>query len=416
MSQRARDSASAGEVVVTGIGLVSPVGGDASSTMKALLAGESGVELLADPAREQSPVHVHAPVSDTALTGISRQERRRLDRSSLLALQAAREAWKDAGEPEVESDRLASVISTGVGGLLTIFSGYDRFLEKGYAGMPVTTVPALMPNSSAALIAIEYGARAAAVSLASACASGADALAHALRLFRDDEIDMAIVGGTEAVIHPVALSAFGALRALSTSSDPSAASRPFDRDRDGFVLGEGAAIMVVERRRHAIARGARIWGKLLGAGSTCDATHLVAPDPTGEGSAKAIRKALRSAELAASDVTFVSAHATSTPPGDLAEWRALRDAFGSSLPDIGVTAVKSAIGHLVGASGAVGAAVTAMSLYQGQIPPTQNLDNLDQEIELDVVQGAPRSIGGGAALVNSSGFGGHNVAIVMASD
>jgi 3-oxoacyl-[acyl-carrier-protein] synthase II len=406
------------DIVITGIGIVSPVGASAHSTMRALLKGESGVTLLPESQRALSPVHLHATVDDAALTDVTRVERRRLDRSAQLALQAAREAWRDAGEPDVEPARLASVVSSGMGGLQTIFAGYEYYATKGYVGLPAYIVPALMSNSSSAVIACEYGAHAAAVSLASACASGADALAYALRLFLADEIDVAIIGGTEAVVHPITLSAFATLRALSTrSDDPAAASRPFDRDRDGFVLGEGAAVLVAERRRHAIARRARIWGRLLGAGSSCDAAHVVAPEPTGRWSAEAMRKALRSAGVVPADVAFVSAHATATQQGDVAEARALHGAFGNAISDIGVTALKSAIGHLIGAAGPVAVAVALMSLHQGIIPATQNLDNLDPEIELDVVHGAPRPLArDGVVLVNSSGFGGHNVAVVVAKD
>ena len=418
MTDRRRPSAAPDDVVITGIGMVSPLGGSAQATMRALLNAESGVRLLPESQHELSPVHLHAPVADAGLTDVTRVERRRLDRSTQLAVQATREAWQDADRPGVESARLAAVVATGVGGLLTIFTGYQHYTAKGYVGLPAFTVPALMPNSTAAVIAAEYGANAGAVSLASACASGADALAYALRLFKDDEIDVAIVGGTEAVIHPLTLSAFAALRALSTrNTEPARASRPFDRDRDGFVLGEGAAILVLERERHAAARGARVRGRLLGAGTSCDAAHLVAPDPSGKWSAEAMRKALRSAGAEPADVEFVYAHATATPNGDTAEWRALQTAFGGALADISVTAVKSAIGHLIGAAGPVAAALAVMSLETGLVPPTQNLDNPDPEIELDLVRDAPRALSrGGLALVNSSGFGGHNAVIVMGKD
>jgi len=418
MAERSPSSAVADEIVITGIGIVSPVGGTASATMQALLKAESGVSLLPGAQHHLSPVHLQAPVADAALAILTAAERRRLDRSVQLALQAAREAWQDAGAPEVEPARLASIVSSGIGGVLTVLAGHEHYLKKGYVGVPATIVPALMSNSSSAVIAAEYGAHGAAVSLASACASGADAVAYALRLFREDEIDVAVVGGTEAIVHPMTLSAFASLRALSTrNSDPAGASRPFDRDRDGFVLGEGSAILVAERRRHAVARGARIWGRLLGAGATCDAAHMVAPEPSGKWSAEAMRKALRSAGVQSSDVEMVSAHATSTPQGDVAEGRALQAAFGSAITDIKVTAVKSAIGHLIGAAGPMAVALAVMSLHEGLIPPTQNLDNLDPEIELNVVHGAPQSLTrDGVALVNSSGFGGHNVAVVVGKD
>ena len=408
----------ADDIVITGLGVVSPVGGDASSTMKALLSGESGITLLPEDQRPGTPVHLCAPVDDSALTRVSRRERLRHDRSVHLALQAGREGWQDAGAPQAEPSRVASVIATGMGGLTILLGLYERYLVRGPVSVPAHTITGIMANASAALLASEIGARAAAVSLASACASGADAIAHAMRLLGADEVDVALAGGTEAIIHPVTLSAFAALRALSARhDDPSRASRPFDRDRDGFVLGEGAAVLVMERRRHAEARAARIWARVAGAGSTCDGALLVAPDPTGRWNAEAIGKALRAAQAAPSDVSCVSAHATATVVGDLAEAEALKKAFGRSLGGIGVTALKSSFGHMIGASGAVAAAVAAMSVRDRVVPPTRNLDHLDPAIDLDVVRGKPRPLPAGAVvLVNAAGFGGHNTAIVVAGE
>ena len=408
----------ADDIVITGLGVVSPVGADARSTMKALLSGESGVRLLPEGQRERTPVYLCAPVDDNALTQVSRRERLRHDRSVHLALQAGREAWQDAGAPAAEPSRTASVVATGMGGLTILLGLYDRYLLRGPISVPAHTITGIMANASSALLATEIGARAAAVSLASACASGADAIAHALRLFRSDEIDVALAGGTEAIVHPVTLSAFAALRALSSRhDDPSHASRPFDRDRDGFVLGEGAGVLVMERRRHAEARGARIWARVAGAGSTCDGSHLVAPDPTGHWNAEAIGKALRTAQLRPADVAWVSAHATATVVGDLAETEALKKAFGATLGGIGVTALKSSFGHMIGASGAVAAAVAAMSVRDKAVPPTRNLDHLDPAIDLDVVRGKPRPLPAGAAvLVNAAGFGGHNTALVIVGE
>ncbi len=405
----------ADDIVITGLGIVSPVGGDARSTMKALLSGESGVTLLPEEQRERTPVYLGGLVDDASLTRISRKEKLRHDRSVHLALQAGREAWEDAGAPEAEPSRAASVVATGMGGLTMLIGLYDRYLVKGPVSVPAHTIPGIMANASSALLATEIGARAAAVSLASACASGADAIAHAMRLFRNDEIDLAVAGGTEAIVHPVALCGFGALRALSTRhDDPPHASRPFDRDRDGFVLAEGAAVLVLERRRHAEARGARIWARVAGTGSTCDASHLVAPDPTGHWNAEAIGKALRAAELGPSDISSISAHATATVVGDLAETEALKKAFNGALSGIGVTALKSSYGHMIGASGAVAAAVAAMSVHDQAVPPTRNLDNLDPAIDLDVVRETARPLPAGAAvLVNAAGFGGHNTAVII---
>ena len=409
-------SESADEIAITGLGIVSPVGGDARTSLKSILRGESGVQLLSESEQGKSPVRLHAPVDDAGLTRLERRERRRLDRSVQLALQAAREAWEDAARPAVEPVRLASIVATGVGGLLTIFAGHSHYMSKGQVGMPAFIVPALMSNAGAAVIAAEFGAHAGSLSLGSACASGSDAIAYALRLFQQDEIDVAIVGGSEAVIHPVTLTGFAALRALSTRhDDPSGASRPFDRDRDGFVLGEGAGVLILERRRHAVARGAHIWGKVLGTGATCDAGHIVAPEPTGKWNAEAMLRALRAACLKPSDITFVSAHATGTSNGDLAESRALAETFGEALPDVRVTALKSCIGHLIGASGAVSSALAVAALHEGFVPPTRNLENLDPEIDLNIVRGSAERIkdGPASALINSAGFGGHNVAIVV---
>jgi 3-oxoacyl-[acyl-carrier-protein] synthase II len=405
----------ADDIVITGLGIVSPIGGDARSTMDALLRGESGVTLLPEDQGERTPVRLHAPVDDAALTRVSRRERLRYDRSTQLALQAGREAWEDAGAPEADPSRVASVVATGMGGLTILLELYDRYLIKGPISVPAHTIPGIMANASSALLATEIGARAAAVSLASACASGADAIAHAMRLFRDDEIDLALAGGTEAIVHPVTLSAFGALRALSRRhDDPPHASRPFDRDRDGFVLGEGAGVLVMERRRHAEARGARIWARAAGSGSTCDGSHLVAPDPTGQWNAAAIGKALRAAQMGPSDISCVSAHATATVQGDLAETEALKKAFNGP---IAVTALKSSFGHMIGASGAVAAAVAALSVHDKTVPPTRNLDNLDPAIDLDVVRGTARPLPAGAAvLVNAAGFGGHNTAVVITAE
>lgn len=408
----------ADDVVITGVGIVSPVGGDARSTMRALLDGESGVTLLPAQQRDRTPAYLCAPVDDSALTQVTRRERLRHDRSVHLALQAGREAWQDAGAPDAEPSRVASVVATGMGGLTILLGLYDRYLVRGPISVPAHTITGIMANASSALLASEIGARAAALSLASACASGADAIAHALRLFRDDEVDLALAGGTEAIVHPVTLSAFAALRALSgRHDDPARASRPFDRDRDGFVLGEGAGVLVMERRRHAEGRGARIWARVAGAGSTCDGSHLVAPDPTGHWNAEAIGKALRAARIGPSDVSCVSAHATATVRGDLAEAEALKKAFDGALGGVCVTALKSSFGHMIGASGAVAAAVAAMSVRGQAVPPTRNLDNLDPAIDLDVVRDKPRPLPAGAAvLVNAAGFGGHNTAIVIAGE
>jgi 3-oxoacyl-[acyl-carrier-protein] synthase II len=404
----------ADEIAITGVGMVSPVGGDAATTMKAMLRGDSGVGLLPEELWDETPIRLCGAVADSALTRVGNKERRRFDRAVHLGLQAAREAWEDARAPELDGARLAVVISCGAGGLLTLFREHRRYMERGYIGLSANVVPSLMANATAAVMATELGAHAGALSLNSACSSGGDAVAYARRLILSDEADIVLAGATEAAVHPLTLCGFAALRALSSRHDePARASRPFDRDRDGFVLAEGSAVFVLERRRDALARRARVQGRLLATGCTSDGSHIVAPDPSGQWSAEAMSAALRAANLDPSDLSFVSAHATSTPTGDLAEWAALRRVFGGCV-DVPVTAVKSGIGHAIGASAPIAMALAVLSLSEGLVPPTQNLENPDPDVELDVIAGAARPIaGGGTALVNSCAFGGQNVAIVV---
>lgn len=405
----------ADSVVVTGLGILSPLGPDVATTMQGLLAGESGVRRIPEQEWGKTPIHLSAPVPDAWLEELTETERRRYDRSVHLALAAGRQAWRDAGAPEVEPTRLATVVSSGMAGLSNVAVALERWRDKGPIGTPATTVPGIMPNAVSAVLAIELGAKGAASSLVSACASGAESVAQALRLIRNNEADVVVAGGAEAVIHPFVLSAFAALRALSARhDDPAGTPRPFDRDRDGFVLGEGAAVLVVERRAHAQARGARIWAEVLGAATTCDAFHLVSPEPDGTGAARAITAALRSAGLVPGDVGHVSAHATATRAGDVAEAAALRQAFGPALARIPVSALKSELGHSLGASGAVAAAVAAHSLHFGCAPPTRNVSEVDVGVDIDVVRDTPRRLSvNSAAAVNSFGFGGHNVVVIL---
>jgi 3-oxoacyl-[acyl-carrier-protein] synthase II len=406
----------ADSVVVTGLGIVSSLGPDVATTMQGLYAADSGVRPIRGPDRAGTPIHLSAPVRDDWLAGLAETERRRYDRSVQLALLAGRQAWRDAGAPAVEPDRLATVVSAGMAGLRKVAAALERWQDKGPIGTPATTVPGIMPNAVSAVLAIELGARGPASSLVSACASGAESLAQALRLIRNDEADVVVAGGAEAVIHPLVLAAFAALRALSARhDDPTGTPRPFDRDRDGFVLGEAAAVLVLERRAHAQARRARVWAELLGSATTCDAFHLVSPEPTGTGAARTIAAALRSSGLAPADVRHVSAHATATRAGDAAEAAALQQAFGAALPDVAVSALKSELGHSLGASGAVAAAVAAHCLARRLAPPTRNVCEVDVGADLDVIRDAPRRLPANSAVaVNSFGFGGHNVVVVLA--
>ncbi|MCO1577772.1 beta-ketoacyl-ACP synthase II [Crossiella sp. SN42] len=403
------------DVVVTGLGATTPLGGDVASTWDAMLAGRSGVgELKADWVdRFELDVRIAAQLAVEPTEVLTRVEARRLDRSEQVALVAARQAWADAGSPEVEPERLAVVVGTGIGGALTIL-GQDDILEQyGKRKVSPLTVPMLMPNGPAAVVGLELGSRAGVHAPVSACASGAEAIAWAWRMLKAGEVDVVVCGGAEASICALPVAGFSQMRAMSTRNDePERASRPFDLARDGFVLGEGAGIMVLERAEYAAARKAKVYGRLAGVGTTADAYHITAPEPEGKGASRAITAALRTGGLQPSDVGHVNAHATSTPVGDVAEAAAIRSAIGTHAV---VTAPKSALGHLLGGSGAVEAIATVLAVRDGLIPPTLNLENLDPKVGLDVVSGAPRRVNLHAAVNDSFGFGGHNVALAFAS-
>lgn len=324
---------------------------------------------------------------------------------------AAREAWADAGAPELDAERLAVTIGTGIGGALTLLGQYDVLHARGVGRVSPLLVPMLMPNGPAAAVGIELGARAGVHTPVSACASGSEAIGFALDLIRAGRADVVVAGGAEACVHPLPMAGFAQMRALSTRNDePGTASRPFDKNRDGFVLGEGAGILVLERGDHARARGATIYGVLAGYGLTSDAHHITAPDPEGTQAARAIRAAIADAGLSAADIGHVNAHATSTPVGDTAEAQAIRAALGDAAV---VTSTKSMTGHLLGAAGAVEAIATLLALRDGVIPATRNLFDVDDDVPLDIVRGEPRRVRLTAALSDSFGFGGHNVALAF---
>jgi 3-oxoacyl-[acyl-carrier-protein] synthase II len=403
-----------GPVAVTGIGATTPVGGTAADTWSALLAGESGTVLLEGPAFAELPVRLAAPARVDPLTVLERVEARRLDRGQQLALVAGREAWADAGAPEVSPERLAVVVGSGIGGVTTLLEADATLRERGARRVGPLSVPMLMPNGPAATLGLELCARAGVHTPVSACASGAEAIAYALDLLRLGRADIVVCGGTEAAIHPLPLAGFAAMRALSTRDhDPAGASRPYDKGRDGFVLGEGAGILVFETLAHAEARGAGIRGLLHGAGLAADAYHVAAPDPSGAGAARALTIALHDAGFTPADVVHVNAHATSTPLGDVAEIAALRIALGSALDDIAVSATKASTGHLLGAAGAVEAVLTVQALAAGTAPPNRNLEDPDDDVGLDVVGRTPRPLRSGVAVSTSFGFGGHDVALVF---
>ena len=396
--------------VVTGLGALTPLGPDVAAFEEGLLSGRSGVRLLDGPEFADLPARLAATVDLT--DRLERVEARTLDRVQQVALVAAREAWAHAGSPEVEPERLAVVIGSGIGGALTILSQNDVLREKGPRRVSPHLVPMLMPNGPAATVGLEVGARGGVHCPVSACASGAEALTVALELLRSGRVDVVVTGGAEACVHPLPLAGFAQMRALSTRHDePEAASRPYDKGRDGFVLGEGAGILVLETEEHAAGRGATVHGRLAGAGLASDAYHVTAPDPTGAGAARSITAALRDAGLEPSDVGHVNAHATSTPLGDRAEARALSLALGSSRPP--VTATKSNTGHLLGAAGAVEAIAAVLALRSGVVPAIRNLDDLDDEADVDAVRTVPRQHPHEAALSTSFGFGGHDVSLVL---
>jgi len=403
----------AADIVITGYGATTPLGGDAESTWQGLLDGRSGVSLIeADwVERFELPVKIAAQLAVEPTDVLPRVEARRMDRSQQVAMIAAREAWQHAGAPEVDPLRLAVVIGTGIGGAVTLLTQDDLLETQGLRKVSPLTIPMLMPNGPAAMVGLELGSRGGVHAPVSACASGAEALAWAWRMLRADEVDVVVAGGAEACITGIPLAGFAQMRAISTrNDDPEGASRPFDMSRDGFVLGEGAGILVLERAEFAAARGATVHGKLAGIGTSADAYHITAPDPEGNGAARAISAALRSAGLEPADVTHVNAHATATPVGDVAEAAALRASIGSHPV---VTAPKGALGHLLGAAGAVEALATVLSLRDGVIPPTRNLTDIDPGVQLDVVTGEPRKLDLTAAVSDSFGFGGHNVALAF---
>ncbi|GAA3271748.1 MULTISPECIES: beta-ketoacyl-ACP synthase II [Dactylosporangium] len=399
------------EVVVTGMGATTPLGGDVPSTWDAMLAGKSGVSPLPEWAAPLT-VRIAAQLAVEPTEKIDRIQARRLDRSEMTAILAAREAWADAGSPEVDKDRLAVVVGTGIGGAQTLLNQDDILEASGPRKVSPHTVPMLMPNGPAAWVGLELGARAGVHCVASACATGAEAIAHALDLLRLGRADVVVAGGTEAVIHPLPIAGFASMRAMSVrNDDPEAASRPWDKARDGFVLGEGAGVIVLERADHARARGARIYARLAGAGLSSDGYDIVQPHPEGDGAVRAIEFALRDAGIAKSDVVHVNAHATSTPVGDLAEIKALHRALGDHPV---ITSTKSMTGHLLGAAGAVESIATILAVYHGIVPPTINLDDPDDALDMDVAAHKARHLDIPAALNNSFGFGGHNAALVFA--
>ena len=403
-------------VVVTGLGATTPLGGDVITTWANALAGRSGARALDEPWVEQLPVHFAARVATEPSEQMERVEMRRLDRSEQFALIAAREAWRDAGTPDVDPFRLGVVLSSGIGGVTTLLDQSDVLREKGARFVSPHMVPMLMPNGPAANVGLEFHARAGVHAPVSACASGAEAIGYALDAIRTSRAEMIIAGGVEAAVHAIPMAGFAAMKALSTRNDaPERASRPYDRDRDGFVLGEGGGVLILEEYEHAKARGAKIYCEIAGQGLTSDGYHIAAPDPDGTGVQRAITFALENAGLTTRDIVHLNAHATSTPAGDIAEAHALRAALGADVDHVAVSATKSMTGHLLGGAGAIESVFIVKALHERIAPPTINIENLDPEVAIDVVRDQARQLPTGdiAALNDSFGFGGHNVVLAF---
>ena len=405
-------------VVVTGLGATTPLGGDAASTWAAMLAGRSGVRRLTEPWAEQLPVRIAAPAVADPAEIVGRVQARRMDRCEQFALVASREAWADAGKPEMDPERLGVSVTTGIGGIGSTLAAYDILNSKGWQRISPYTVPMLMPNGSAGWISMELNAHAGAHSLVSACASGAEAIGYGIDMIRSGRADVVMAGGTEAAILPLNIGAFAVMRAMSTrNDDPERASRPFDKGRDGFVLGEGAGMLVLESLSHARQRGARIYAVAAGAGYSSDAFHIAHPAPDGAGVAAAIGRALADARVNPEQVVHVNAHATSTPEGDPLEAQALVKALGSAADGVIVSSTKSMTGHLLGGAGAIESVAAIFALRDQVAPPTINLDDLDDDVPVEVAT-EPRPLtkrdAEPMAVVNNAfGFGGHNVSLVF---
>ena len=402
-------------VVVTGIAMTTALATDAENTWKKLLDGQSGIRRLEDPFIEEYdlPVRIGGHLLEDFESELTKVELRRMSYLQRMATVVGRRVWQNAGSPEVDTRRLMVSVGTGMGSSEELLFAYDGMRAKGLRAVSPLVVQKFMPNGAAAVIGLEREAKAGVCTAISACASGSEAIANAWRNIVYGEADMAICGGVETKIEAVPIAGFAQMRIVlsTTNDDPPGACRPFDVDRNGFVFGEAAALMVIETEDHAKARGANILARIMGASVTSDGYHIVAPDPNGEQAGQAITRAVQLAGLQPGDIDHINAHATGTSVGDVAEGKAINNAMGGHRP--AVYAPKSALGHSVGAVGAVESILTVLALRDGVIPPTLNLRNLDPEIDLDVVAGEPRTGDYRYAVNNSFGFGGHNVAIAF---
>lgn len=399
------------KAVVTGTGTLNPLGSTAAATWNAMLAGTSGISVLDEDWAQQLPVRIAGRVTADLAALLSTREFKRMDRCGQLALVAAREAWAQAGTPDVDPDRLAVVIGSGYGGLDTTLAQTRELDNSGPRKVSPHTLTRIMVNGPSAWVSIDLGARGGARTPVSACASGAEAIAQGAEMIRSGAADVVIAGGVDACVNDLIISGFAQIRALSTrNDDPQGASRPFDRERDGFVIAEGAAILVLESEEHARARGAEVLGAIAGGAVTSDASDIVAADPDMQ--RRVMEKALASAGLSGTDIGFVHAHATSTPVGDRLEAQAIKAVIGNTVP---VTSTKSLTGHLLGGAGALGAIATLRALRTGDLPGTRNIGGLDPEVDLNVLTRTVHGSTAAAGMVNAFGFGGHSVALVITS-
>jgi beta-ketoacyl ACP synthase len=404
-------------VVVTGIAMTTALASDAETTWKLLLDGQSGIRTLDDPWVEEFdlPVRIGGHLVEEFDSQLTRIENRRMGYLQKMATVLDRRLWENAGSPEVDTNRLMVSIGTGMGSSEELIFGYDDMRARGMKAVHPLAVQMYMPNGAAAAVGLQRQAKAGVMTQVSACASGSEGIARAWQQIALGEADIAICGGVETRIEAVPIAAFASMRIVmsTTNDDPPGACRPFDKDRNGFVFGEGGALMVIETEEHATARGANILARLMGASVTSDGFHMVAPDPNGERAGHAMTRAIQLAGLTPGDIDHVNAHATGTSVGDLAEGKAINNALGPHGGNAAVYAPKSALGHSVGAVGAVESILTVLTLREQVVPPTLNLVNLDPEIDLDVVAGKPRPGDYRYAINNSFGFGGHNVALVF---
>lgn len=404
------------KVVITGIGAITPIGNNCQQTWTNAIQGISGIRKIEQPWTEGLAAKIAGLVNVDVETILGKLQMRRMDRSSQLGVLAVKEAWTDSGITEVDKKRLGVYFGTGIGGLSTVLEQYDVLNNRGPERVNPLTVPMIMPNSAAAMVGLEVGAQAGVHSPVSACATSAEAIAGALEMIRNNKADVVVAGGTEACVNRLAIAAFASMKALSTRNlEPDKASRPYDQDRDGFVMSEGAGALILESEEHAKKRNANIYGYLVGAGMSSDAYHIAAPQPDGLGATNAINQALNDAKISHTDISHVNAHATSTPVGDIAEYKAIKNVFKNHIEKIIVTATKSITGHLLGGAGVIESIFTILSLKNLLVPPTLNLSNQDKEIDLNIAKDQPKKLGDNSifAINNSFGFGGHNVCLVF---